>query len=73
MDFLIKLKSDGLRYREISISNPHHVTIPRGVSVIMGPNGAGKTMLANIIEKGWNFCTNRIEGYREKLNIKKIL
>ena len=38
----------------------------------LGPNGAGKTMLANIIEKGWNFCTNSIEGYRERLKIKKI-
>lgn len=72
MDFLIKLKSDFLRYREAKILNPHHVTIPRGVTAIMGPNGAGKTMLGNIIEKGWNFCTNRIEGYRERLNIKKI-
>ena len=72
MDFLIKLKSDHLRYREAKILNPHHVTIPRGVTAIMGPNGAGKTMLANIIEKGWNFCTNSIEGYRERLKIKKI-
>ena len=72
MDFLIKLKSDHLRYREAKILNPHRVTIPRGVSAIMGPNGAGKTMLGNIIEKGWNFCTNSIEGYRERLKIKKI-
>ena len=72
MDFLIKLKSDFLRYREAKILNPHHVTIPRGVTAIMGPNGAGKTMLANIIERGWNFCTNSIEGYRERLKIKKI-
>ena len=72
MDFLIRLKSDHLRYREAKILNPHHVTIPRGVTAIMGPNGVGKTMLGNIIEKGWNFCTNSIEGYRERLNIKKI-
>lgn len=72
MEFLIKLKSDFLRYREAKILNPHHVTIPRGVTAIMGPNGAGKTMLGNIIEKGWNFCTNSIEGYRERLKIKKI-
>ena len=72
MDFLIKLKSDFLRYREVKILNPHHATIPRGVTAIMGPNGAGKTMLGNIIEKGWNFCTNSIEGYRERLKIKKI-
>lgn len=72
MDFLIKLKSDFLRYREAKILNPHHAIIPRGVTAIMGPNGAGKTMLGNIIEKGWNFCTNRIEGYRERLKIKKI-
>lgn len=72
MDFLIKLKSDYLRYREAKILNPHRVTIPRGITAIMGPNGAGKTMLGNIIEKGWNFCTNSIEGYRERLKIKKI-
>lgn len=72
MDFLIKLKSDHLRYREAKILNPHRVTIPRGVTAIMGANGAGKTMLGNIIEKGWNFCTNSIEGYRERLKIKKI-
>lgn len=72
MNFLIKLKSDSLRYREVKIFNPHRVTIPRGVTAIMGPNGAGKTMLGNILEKGWNFCTNSIEGYRERLNIKKI-
>lgn len=72
MDFLIKLKSDYLRYREAKILNPHRVTIPRGVTAIMGSNGAGKTMLGNIIEKGWNFCTNAIEGCRERLKIKKI-
>ena len=72
MDFLIKLKSDYLRYREAKILNPHHVTIPRGITAIMGPNGAGKTMLGNILEKGWNFCTNSIEGYRDRLIIRKI-
>lgn len=72
MDFLIKLKSDHLRYREAKILNPHHVTIPRGITAIMGPNGSGKTMLGNILEKGWNFCTNSIEGYRDRLIIRKI-
>ena len=72
MNFLIKLKSNHLRYREAKIPNPHHVTIPRGITAIMGPNGAGKTMLGNILEKGWNFCTNSIEGCRDRLIIKKI-
>lgn len=46
-----------------SISLPDgDVDIPRGVSVMIGPNGAGKSTLAGIIERGWNFRTNRISA-----------
>ena len=33
--------------------------IKEGITAVMGPNGAGKTIFAKIVEKGWNFRTNR--------------
>lgn len=69
---LINLKSDTLRYIGVTISNPNHIAIPSGVTVIIGPNGCGKSTLGRIIEKGWNIATNSISSPRGKLNIKLI-
>lgn len=38
------------------------LTIERGLTVVVGPNGSGKTLFAGILEKGWNFRTNRISS-----------
>lgn len=59
-DTLIKLESDTLRFTGVTVANPHHVALHRGVTVLFGPNGSGKSTLARIIEQGWNFMTNRI-------------
>lgn len=68
----IELQSDYLYYRGTRLSNPHHVTIPPGVTVVIGANGSGKSTLGNIIEKGWNFRTNRIVSEPGPLKIRKI-
>lgn len=59
-DILVNLESDTLRFTGVTIANPHHVALHKGVTVLFGPNGAGKSTLARIIEQGWNFMTNRI-------------
>ena len=59
---LIELKSDNLRYTGVTLANPDHVTIHKGVTVVIGPNGSGKSTLGRIIEKGWNIMTNRISS-----------
>lgn len=72
MNPVITLHSDTLHYMDVKLSNPHHVSIPSGVTVVIGANGSGKTTLGKIIEKGWNIRTNRISGFREKMSIKSI-
>ena len=57
---LIHLDCDKLYYSTREIANLGHVVVPRGVTVVIGPNGSGKSMLADIIERGRNFRTNRI-------------
>ncbi len=69
---MIELLSDTLQYQGVKLQNPHHAIIPDGVTVVIGPNGAGKTTLGRIIEKGWNICTNRIRGSRERMKIRSI-
>ncbi len=55
------------------MKNPHHISIPEGLTVAIGPNGSGKSTLGNILERGWNFRTNRLVSVSgEKLKIKKI-
>lgn len=69
---IISLLSDTLQYKGVKVNNPHHIEIPSGVTVVIGPNGSGKSLLGKILAKGWNICTNRIRGYKERLNIKDI-
>lgn len=57
----------------ISIENPHTFSIEQGkVYTIIGENGSGKTTLGKIIEGGWNFTTNKIEGDKKSLNIESV-
>lgn len=72
MTDLIHLHSDTLQYNGIKLFNPHHVTITNGVNVVIGANGAGKSSFARILEKGWNFMTNRITSPIGKMRIKCI-
>lgn len=60
---LLSLASDKLYFSTSGLENPHHVTIPCGLTAVIGPNGAGKSMLADIIERGRNFRTNRIVSH----------
>lgn len=47
--------------------------IPRGVTAVVGPNGAGKSLLADIIERGRNFRTNRvIPTAADDFRVKKV-
>lgn len=69
---LIELKSDRLHFKGVALDNPHHITIPEGLTVVGGPNGAGKTTLAYIIASGWNFRTNVITSPRIKPTIKLL-
>lgn len=68
----IQLQSDTLRYIGVTLSNPHHVTVYPGVTVVIGPNGSGKSTLGRIIEKGWNIMTNSIKTEGDKPEIKFI-
>ena len=69
---MIELVSDILQYQGVKLQNPHHVTIPQGVTIVIGPNGAGKSTLGRIIEKGWNICTNKLRCESGKLKIRSI-
>ena len=68
----IQLQSDTLRYIGVTLSNPHHVAVEPGVTVVIGPNGSGKSTFGRIIEKGWNIMTNSIKTEGEKPVIKFI-
>lgn len=57
---LLHLDSDTLYYSTRELDNRGHAVVPRGVTVVIGPNGSGKSMLADVIERGRNFRTNRI-------------
>ncbi len=71
---MIRVLSDKLYFTgDVSLSNPHHLHISVGLTVVIGPNGSGKSTLGGIIERGWNFRTNRIESTTgQKPRIKKI-
>lgn len=69
---LIDLESPTLRYTGVTIHNPHAASVPEGLSVVIGPNGAGKTTLARIIERGWNFATNRISSPRGRIGVRYV-
>ncbi len=69
---IITLHSDLLHYRGVSLSNPHHAVVGPGLVAIVGANGSGKSTLCEIIEKGWNFRTNRISCNIDYPSIKKI-
>jgi ABC-type cobalamin/Fe3+-siderophores transport system ATPase subunit len=69
---MIQLVSDTLQYQGVKLQNPHHITIPRGITAIIGPNGSGKSTLGLILEKGWNICTNRLKGEADKMTIRSI-
>lgn len=72
MENLIQLKSPKLQYVGVSLSNPHAIDIPQGVTALVGQNGSGKSSLTHIIEKGWNFTTNSISSPLGRLTIKRI-
>ncbi len=69
---MIQLVSDTLQYQGVKLQNPHHITIPHGITAILGPNGSGKSTLGRILEKGWNICTNRLKGEADKMAIRSI-
>lgn len=68
----IHLLSDFLHFKGTTLENPGHITIPAGVTAVIGANGSGKSTLGNIIEKGWNFRTNRISSDFDRPKIRKI-
>lgn len=72
MEVLIRLESPTLRYTGVTVANPHGAVIPTGLSVVIGPNGAGKTTLARIIERGWNFATNRVTSPRGRITVRYV-
>lgn len=72
MEVLITLESPTLRYTGVTIHNPSPTLIPEGLTVVIGPNGAGKTTLARIIERGWNFATNRITSPRGRITVRYV-
>ena len=71
---LLQAVSPTLKYLGgITLQNPHTFTIERGKAyAVVGSNGCGKTTLANIIENGWNFTTNRIIGDKKSLEIRSV-
>lgn len=70
---MIELKSGKLYFTGgVEIDNPHHVTIPGGLTVVGGSNGAGKTTLAKILAGGWNFRTNSLSSPHGKLDVNLL-
>lgn len=69
---IIQLESQKLYYTGVMISNPEVTDILQGINVVIGANSAGKSTLGNIIEKGWNFRTNKITSPIGKPSVKKI-
>jgi len=55
-----------------NLRNPEPTVIREGITAVTGPNGAGKSLLGRIIERGWNFATNRITSPRGKLKIRMV-
>ncbi|MDE5969174.1 MAG: ATP-binding cassette domain-containing protein, partial [Muribaculaceae bacterium] len=74
MKVAVNLLSPKLYYSTIAIDNPSApVTVGADMTAFIGPNGAGKSLLADILEKGWNFRTNRIScSASSKPVIRKI-
>lgn len=66
------LDSPTLRYIGVTLDNPHRITLPVGITVVIGPNGSGKSTLARIIEKGWNITTNSIKAPGSRPSVKVI-
>lgn len=72
-DILLTAVSEKLQYMGRTMHNPHQFSIERNKCyAIIGENGSGKSTLAQIIEKGWNICTNVIRGDKNSLTIKNI-
>ena len=44
--------------QRLSVAEP--LVVEEGLTVVEGPIGSGKTLFARILEKGWNYRTNRI-------------
>lgn len=59
-NYIIRLESDRLGYGKVVLSNPDHISIPRGITIVYGENGSGKTTFGTIIEKGRYAYGNRI-------------
>lgn len=69
----ICLESEILDFTGVQLCNPFRITIPQGVTVVIGPNGAGKTTLGNILERGWNFRSNKLSTPSgEKIEVRRI-
>lgn len=68
----IELLSDKLYYQGTELDNPSKAVIGPGVTAVIGANGSGKSTLGNILEKGWNFRTNRLSSNIEKPAVRKI-
>ncbi len=70
----ISIDSDKLYFiGGVELSNPHHISIAEGLTVVIGPNGSGKSTLGNVLERGWNFRTNRLStADGKKPRVKKI-
>lgn len=45
-----------------SINIKEEIIIKNGITALIGPNGSGKSTFIQILEKGWNFRTNKIES-----------
>lgn len=68
----IDLLSDKLYFTGRELANPNHARIIDGVNVVIGANGSGKSTLGEILEKGWNFRTNRLVANVDKPQVRKI-
>lgn len=72
-EILLTAVSERLQYMGRCVRNPYRFSIVRGHSyAVIGENGSGKTTLGKILEKGWNICTNKIEGDKNALTIRNI-
>lgn len=72
-NFLARLESDRLTYNRISLSNPRHITIPRGLCAVCGPNGSGKSTFGTILSKGRYGFGNKIEFFNPDLTARMIV
>ena len=73
-DVLLEVVSRELRYTfGLRINLDAGFCLRRGKAYsVVGPNGCGKSVLGNIIERGWNFMTNKILGDKSALKIRSV-